>query len=462
MTKKTQTTQPLHITIISVFPELHETFCRTSLPGRAVDAGLVSFSHIRLADCAEPKERIDTPACGPGAGMVIKAELIERAMARAVEAHGEGTTVFFSPQGELLTQTVVKGFARNPRHVEGPGLDSGQARMTENNHLILFCGRYEGVDERAQEHFADHVFSIGDYVLMGGDLPAQVFLEAILRYLPGVVGKHESVTDDSFSGPFVDYPAYGLPVEWQGKEVPAIVRSGDHGKIQKWRQQVACQRTLERRFSWLRAAPMSEKEIELTATTMPPHYAVLMHDQVMIGKRERVEGTTSVTTIDLHDIARSCTTYGLKKLFIVTPLEDQQELLKVFFEFWHSDKGKTYNTNRYDAMSRVVVVDSLDEVRSRIMQENNEQRPVLVATSAKSHGHSSVISYKQQGEVWRHQRPVLLVFGTGQGLTDELVLSCEYLLQPVRGFTTYNHLSVRSAVAIIFDRWIGYDAVAEE
>jgi tRNA (guanine37-N1)-methyltransferase len=461
----------LSITIISVFPELHETFCRTSLPGRAAEAGLVNFSFIRLADCVAPKERIDTPACGPGAGMVIKAEVLERAMARAVNAHGPGTTVFFSPQGELLTQKVVREFAQGPFPGLEPGPsngsqrasdDAGQASMTEKKHLILFCGRYEGIDERAQEHFADHVFSIGDYVLMGGDLPAQVFLEAALRYLPGVVGKGESVEHDSFTGPFVDYPAYGLPVEWQEKKVPEIVRSGDHGKIERWRKEIACSRTVEKRFQWLRSTPMTEKDVDLVADTLPPHYAVLMHDQVMIGRSEKKPGTTSVTTIDLHDIARSCTTYGIKKFFVVTPLEDQQKLLEVFFQFWHSDKGKTYNTNRYDAMSRVVVVSSLDEVRSRVMQENNEQRPLLIATSALNHGHPQVISYTQQGAVWQHQQPVMLLFGTGQGMTEELVLSCDYLLEPVRGFTTYNHLSVRSAVAIIFDRWLGYAAVATE
>lgn len=447
----------LHITIISVFPELHEPFFRTGLTGRAEENGLVSYSHIRLADCAQPKERIDVPACGPGAGMVIKAEIAGRALELAVERYGRGFTVFFSPQAALLTQPAVRSIAE---HLLSEPSDSGVVSTNRPAHLILFCGRYEGVDERVELVWADAVFSIGNYVLMGGDLPAQVFLEAILRYVPGVIGKSDSVERDSFSGPFVDYPAYGLPVEWQGHAVPDILRSGDHGRIEQWRKEVSCQRTLKTQFAWLRQTPMEQQDVAFVAAQIPPHYAVLMHDQVLIGRQQAEPGVTSVTTIDLHDMARSATTYGIKKFFIVTPLEDQHAVLKVFFEFWHTNAGKEYNVNRYDAMQCIKVVHSLAEVLMEIEVTHGGERPLMIATSAKQHAHSAVIDYTSQGQVWQQRKPVLLVFGTGQGLIPELVEACDYLLLPVCGFSAYNHLSVRSAVAVVFDRWIGYWSAA--
>jgi tRNA (guanine37-N1)-methyltransferase len=147
-------------------------------------------------------------------------------------------------------------------------------------HLILVCPRYEGVDARVEEYYADKVISIGDYVLMGGDLPAQVFIEALLRHLPGVVGNESSVEQESFTGPFLDYPEYGLPVEWKGMEIPEVVRSGDHQRIAKWRCEQACKKTILKRFDWFVSSSPSKKDLALCLEMIPPHYVVLMHTQV--------------------------------------------------------------------------------------------------------------------------------------------------------------------------------------
>jgi len=466
-----------HITIISVFPELHTVFCNTSLSGRAQEAGIVEYSFIRLADCASPKQRIDTPACGPGDGMVLRAPIIEKAVQKAEQEHGAGIKIFFSPQGVVLTQKRLRTFVQSIFTFEQneavghskskecdstcacllrPGQQIASRPFTRRTHIILVCGRYEGIDVRVEKAYADYLFSIGDYVLMGGDIPAQVFLEAMLRLIPGVVGKASSVDNDSFSGSFLDWPVYGLPAEWHGHKIPEILRSGNHAAIDAWRKDKACCTTLQNRFDWMRRTDVNFAEQEYIAKCIPAHYAVLMHDQVLVGKTKKEPGVTSVTTIDLHDVARSCATYGIKKFFVVTPLKDQQALLDVFFQFWHTSKGKQYNKNRFEAMSLVEVCSSLAEVQECVAALHSAAVPLKIATSAQFHTETETLSYEQQGRVWCHARPVLLLFGTGQGLVSEIVAQCDYVLQPVYGMTTYNHLSVRSAVAVVLDRWLGW------
>lgn len=462
---------PLHITIITVFPELHQNWLSTSLLARAQEEGRLSFSTLKFSDFVEPKERIDTPACGPGAGMVIKAPVASAAIEQAQKEHGKGTVVFFSPSGEQLTQRVlgrIVGDLGNGCRFK-PGTTSPEVtlsmqgtssrtpiRDSQSNHLILVCGRYEGIDHRVEQQYADHVICLGPYVLMGGDVAAQVFLEGLLRLVPGVVGRSESVENDSFTGALLDHPAYGQPKVWSDKAVPEVLLSGDHARIAQWREERAIDQTLLTHFEWLRRGAMDTDGRVKIAQHIPAHYAILMHDQVLIGKKELKPGTTSVTTIDLHDIARSCATYGIKKFFVVTPLHDQQKLLRVFFQFWHTAQGKEYNHTRHDAMSRVHVVSSIEEAEQMIMDDHNGVQPLRVATSAKPSQSVPPLTYDDQGVVWQRQRPVSLIFGTGQGLTNTMLASCDYLLTPVRGFSTYNHLSVRSAVAIIFDRWLGY------
>jgi len=270
------------------------------------------------------------------------------------------------------------------------------------------------------------------------------------------VGDAESVARDSFSGALVDFPAYGQPAEWRGLSVPPVLLSGNHKLIEKWRTEEALHQTVFKHFEWLRnsaLAPAGRKEV---GQILPAHYVVLMHDQVLIGRKEAVPGTTSVTTIDVHDIARSCATYGIKKFFVVTPLKDQQELLRVFFEFWHTDQGQKYNENRYDAMSAVQVVSSLAEAECIIAQLHQGVAPLKLATSARPVAGVTSLAFNDQTAAWAHNRPVAILFGTGQGMTNELLQACDYVLVPVHGFTQYNHLSVRAAVAIILDRWLGY------
>ncbi len=441
----------LVISVITVFPELFKEWSESSLIGRAHQSGALRLNMVRLADYVAPKERIDTPLCGPGAGMVLKAPVVAAALDAAQAQYGPGPVIFLTPTGTLLSQRVCQQLvAEYITPPSEPGDDS------DSRHILMVCGRYEGVDCRVIAAYNGIQISIGNYVLMSGDIPAQVLIEALVRYVPGIVGDAESVDRDSFSGALSDFPAYGLPQEWRGQSVPPVLLSGNHGLIEKWRHDTAVDQTIYHHFPWLRTSQLDVRLRKEIGSRMPSHYVVLMHDQVLIGRKEAVPGTTSVTTIDVHDIARSCATYGIKKFYIVTPLKDQQELLRVFFEFWHTDQGKQYNENRYDAMRAVKVVNNLAEVEADIAQIHQGELPIKIATSARPVSGVTSLAFDDQSVAWQHRRPVLILFGTGQGMTADLLQSCDYVLTPVHGFSGYNHLSVRAAVAIILDRWIGY------
>ena len=435
----------LTISIITVFDELYDTFLNTSLVGRAQKEKHVSFNVLKLSDFCEPKERIDEPTCGPGVGMVLKPEVMQRAIEAAGAKYGPGYTIFFTPQGTPLTQQILRHTASHvtPRTKKLP---------KQGMHIILVAGRYEGFDERTLDAYADAQISIGDYVLLGGDLPVQVFLEGLLRLLPGVVGSEESIEHESFEGPWLDYPAYGLPKVWEGREVPQVLLSGNHKAIEQWRAEQAAQNTLLKRFDHFSKTVREQSDKELAQKLIPPHYVALMHTDVCTHPGR--EGNTSVTSIDLHDIARSCATYGIKNFFAVTPLEDQQSVMDTFMEFWRSKEGQKYNQTRFDAIARLVQARSFSEVVQAIEQKEG-QKPVVIATSAQRGDHSGHIDYMSQGTVWAQKRPVLLLLGTGHGLTGQRVASCDYLLDPVNGLVFYNHLSVRAACGIMLDRWLG-------
>ncbi len=442
----------MKISIITVFPELYTAFLNTSLVARAKDAGLVSFSVTAFSSVCDPKERIDEATCGPSAGMILKPVVVERAIAAVEAEHGPGFRIFFSPQGKKLSQRLLHELYDELHHVHNQFDESQSSNADINAHIILVCARYEGIDARVEEECADLLLSIGDYVLMGGDLAAQVFLESYMRLIPEVIGRVQSVEEDSFSGPFLDYPEYGLPVEWHEKKVPDIILSGNHGAIKQYRTSRAARRTILQRFDWFRSSGMTKDEMLSAKEHIPAHYVVLMHDQVYV--KEDEVGVTSITSIDLHDIARSSATYGVSGFFAVSSLKDQHMIMQTFIDFWSSPRGKKYNPSRYRAMALLKPAFSFDEVRECIRAIEGKD-PLIVATSAKTSEQAPLIDYAAQGTVWKHDRPVLLVFGTGRGLSDALLAQCDYLLAPVLGMTDYNHLSVRSAVAIILDRWLG-------
>lgn len=428
----------MNISVLTLFPELYKPFFDASLIKKAQEKGLVSCHTNNLLSYAPPKSRVDDNTFGHNAGMLIKPEIIEQAVTAGETALGTAYKIILSPQGKVMTQ---------------PRLQELYERIKDQKHIMLIASRYEGLDARVESHYADELVSVGNFVVMGGDIPAMLLIEGLLRFVPGIVGKEESVQLDSFSGAFVDYPEYTRPIIWKGVTVPEIVRSGNHAAIESWRQEQAAQLTVKKHFNWLRSVSTTKSERTLVKKYIPHHYVALMHNDMML-KEGRI-GPTSVTSIDIHDIARSSTTYGLKNFFVVTNLKDQQKMVQKMLSFWVDEKiGGDYNNNRHHAVLSVKLENELDDVIMAI-EKKEGKKPLIIGTSARQQDAQQAITYFDQEIVWQHDKPVLFLFGTGSGMSEKLLQRCDYMLPPLQSYYDFNHLSVRSAVAIILDKWLG-------
>ncbi|MDQ3766237.1 MAG: tRNA (guanosine(37)-N1)-methyltransferase TrmD [Actinomycetota bacterium] len=217
----------MRIDVVSIFPELFDAPLRTSLLGKAIAARRLEVNVVDLrAHGLGPHRSVDDATYGGGAGMVMRPEPIFTAVEAIAGASSH--IVLLSPRGARLDQTGVK-------------------RLAAHRHLILICGRYEGVDERVAEHLADDEISIGDYVLAGGELAALVVIEAVSRLLPGVLGNEVSLTDESHTGGRLEYPQFTRPASYRGWSVPEVLLSGDHRAVERWRRDQAERITRERR-----------------------------------------------------------------------------------------------------------------------------------------------------------------------------------------------------------------------
>lgn len=234
--------------ILTLFPEMVMQGLSTSIIGRAADKGLLSIEAINIRDYTVDKhKKVDDYPYGGGAGMVMQAQPIYDAWSSVVERVGKPVrTVYLTPQGRTFCQGDAKDFAAE-------------------EHLILLCGHYEGVDERVLEEIVTDYVSIGDYVLTGGELPAMVMVDAISRMVPGVLSNKVSGETESFEDGLLEYPQYSRPEEWNGKRVPSIILSGDHKKVDEWRHEQSLLRTRERRPDLLEKAKLSEKDRDFLA-----------------------------------------------------------------------------------------------------------------------------------------------------------------------------------------------------
>jgi tRNA (guanine37-N1)-methyltransferase len=217
----------MRIDVLTIFPGIFETPLRESLLGRAIANGLLEVRVHDIRDHATDRHRqVDDYSFGGGPGMVMKPEPVFA----AVEALGEGPkrVVLLSPAGRRLDQPLVRELANEP-------------------WLVLICGRYEGVDERVAQGLPAEEVSIGDYVLSGGEVPALVVLEAVARLQPGVVGAEESLARESFEDDLLDHPHYTRPRAFRGMEVPDVLLSGDHARIERWRREAAQEKTSRNR-----------------------------------------------------------------------------------------------------------------------------------------------------------------------------------------------------------------------
>jgi tRNA (guanine37-N1)-methyltransferase len=228
----------MHIGVITLFPEMLEAVTQVGISGRAVEQSLVSIESLNPRDFSRDKHRtVDDRPYGGGPGMVMKVEPLREAIQAARLQAPAGTKVIhLSPQGRRLDQAGLQALA------ELPG-------------MILVASRYEGVDERLVDAEIDEEWSIGDYVLSGGELAAMVLIDGVIRLLPGALGHADSAEQDSFSAGLLDYPHYTRPESVAGVDVPAVLLSGDHQAIQRWREKQALGRT------WLRRPDLLENVI---------------------------------------------------------------------------------------------------------------------------------------------------------------------------------------------------------
>jgi len=231
--------------ILTLFPDMFSSPFRESIIGKAIEKGLIQIRTINIRDFALDKHQVvdDTPY-GGGQGMVMKVEPIAQAIEWAKSQDPSAWIVYLTPQGKQFNQELALS-------------------LSSRSHLILLCGRYEGVDERARELFVDEEISIGDYVLTGGELAAMVLIDAISRLLPGVLGSDRSAVDDSFFNSLLEHPQYTRPFDFRGTCVPEVLLSGNHTAISLWRRKEVLKRTLVRRPDLLGKANLSNEDRRL-------------------------------------------------------------------------------------------------------------------------------------------------------------------------------------------------------
>jgi tRNA (guanine37-N1)-methyltransferase len=251
----------MRVDVITLFPEFVHECAGFGVTGRAVERGLLQLEAWNPRDHAEGGyRRVDDTACGGGPGMVMMIEPLRRTLAAARQASDEpAPVIYLSPQGKRLTQDKVRQLASLPR-------------------MILLCGRYEGIDERLIEHEVDEELSIGDYVLSGGELAAAVLVDAIGRLQEGALGDAQSAEQDSFSDGLLDCPHYTRPVSHELGDVPAVLLSGDHAAIHRWRRRQSLGRTWLRRPDLLEALTLDAEDRRLLEEFKREHKG-LTHEQ---------------------------------------------------------------------------------------------------------------------------------------------------------------------------------------
>lgn len=228
----------MNIKVLTIFPEIFPGFLGHSLTGKALAEGKWSLETVNIRDYAFDRYgSVDDTPCGGGAGMVMRPDVLGAALKAN---HTGGRLLYMSPRGKPLTQAKLH-------------------ELAAENEITIVCGRFEGIDERVIEAFQIEEISIGDYVLTGGEQAAMIMLDGVIRLLPGVLGNAQSISDESFEQQLLEYPQYTRPINWEGKEVPAVLLSGHHANIEKWRHEQSLEITEQRRPDLLKKYLDSKK-----------------------------------------------------------------------------------------------------------------------------------------------------------------------------------------------------------
>ncbi len=230
----------MKIDILTLFPEFFSILASWSIIGRAYNENKVEINSINIRDFSKNKhKKVDDYPYGGGSGMVMKPEPIFDAINSVKNKNSR--VIYLSPQGKVFNQKLAN-------------------ELSKEEHLILLCGHYEGIDNRVIEHYIDEEISIGDFVLTGGEIPAMIIIDAVVRLLPGVLSSDESYIDESHYNGMLEYPQYTRPREFNGNYVPDILLSGNHQKIEEWRREEAIKATFLKRPDLLKKITLSKEE----------------------------------------------------------------------------------------------------------------------------------------------------------------------------------------------------------
>ncbi|MEQ9619470.1 MAG: tRNA (guanosine(37)-N1)-methyltransferase TrmD [Deltaproteobacteria bacterium] len=423
--------------IITIFPEFFESPFSFGIFQKAREKKLMEMNAHDLRDFTENKHRtVDDTPYGGGGGMLMKPEPIGKAIDSIKRKDLKSVVILTTPGGEIFTDRTARELSRF-------------------DQLVIICGRYEGIDERVRDAYVDREISIGDYVLSGGEYAASVIVDSVARFIPGVLGNAQSPESESFKDGLLEYPQYTRPESYAGRKAPEILLSGHHQAVSQWRRDQSLEKTYIKRPDLLDRAKISLEDINHIKTLKRTHspffraYIALIHYPVYNNRLTVIN--TAFTNLDVHDISRAGTTYGIRKFYLVQPNPEQQRLAERVLKHWTDGEGASHNRSRSRALEFVEIKDTLQDAVKDI-ESAEGQKPRIVVTDARPR--ENMIGYGELREKMfkKENEPYLILFGTGWGLAEDILKSADYTLKPVSGYTDYNHLSVRSAAAIIMDR----------
>ena len=427
----------MKINTVSTFPRIIKEATKYGIVSNAVKNKLININHFSLTNDLNKSERIDDEQYGIEPGMVLSYEKSYGLFKKIKTLNPNTKFIFTSPKGIKLTNDLA-------------------ISLSKERSITIVCGRYEGYDQRIIDEYCDLEISIGDYILTGGELAACVLIDSVARMIKGVVGNENSVKSDSLMNSMLKGPVYTRPKIYKGKKVPNILLSGNHKNIKKYLRETSLSATLNKREDLLENAKLSQDEVSHLRSTKKSTinkniYIALVHYPIENIKGEIIK--TSLTNLDIQDIARSANTYGINKYFITHPVKEQRMLAEKVIKYWSNEKVRKNDNTKHSSIDKIIVKNSLNSAIREIKKKHGT-KPITIATDARMvHNMTSYSTLRDR--ILNIDEPVLIIFGTGWGLPKNTLESADYILKPVGGYHEYNHLSVRSAVAIILDRLLG-------
>lgn len=428
--------------IVTIFPGFFDSVFSFGVISRAVENKAVEINvHDLRTYSAEKHGKTDDTPYGGGSGMLMTPGPIGNAIGRIREKGLRSAVILTTPKGEEFD-------------------DRKAQELCGFEQLIILCGRYEGVDDRVSELYVDMKISTGKYINSGGEYACSLIVDAVSRYLPGVLGNTESLSSESLTNGLFEYPQYTKPRTYRGKKVPELLLSGDHEKIRKWRRQESIKSTFIHNPASLDDAQLSKEEDaflkELKVGNSPDFrvYIALVHYPAYNNRLEVV--STAFKSIDAHDISRDATTYGVKKFYLINPVEEQRRLAGRLVDYWIEGEGRSFNETKSKAFGIITIMSTIEEAVEQI-EGIEGKKPKIVVTDARFS--DDMTGYRVLREkIFENTEPFLILFGTGWGLTLETIKAADYVLKPISGYSEFNHLSVRSAAAIVLDRLLSCGA----